>query len=404
MELKSVELNIPEVVNLIPRIFRRVLFVVLVTLTAAAQDTPKVEIFGGYSFLKFTVQPRLSFESANLKGWKLSVKHNLTPRIGLLGDFSGHYGQQAFTQPRGNWSQTRHQHTYMFGPELRVAKSRHLGLNVRALIGVTNTNFPGLKPRIDPMDSNAVAAAFGGNLDYRITNRLSYRIIEPELLISRGGSSTSESWQQFNWRLSSGFVYTPGTLSPRSSSRLFSFGVMGGAALTDAFNHESVGRIIGPGGLEEQTRSRSFSTQKDYVIGAMVEIALWRDLFLEIDALYRLMNLTMAGGRPDGSLHSISPATVVTWELPVLAKYKFGSSSVKPFLEAGPSFRTSGNLNAAAPSTYGGTAGIGVEMRIWRLKLGPILRYTHWATDPDFTAFRSRTKRNQFELLLGLSF
>ena len=87
-----------------------------------------------------------------------------------------------------------------------------------------------------------------------------------------------------------------------------------------------------------------------------------------------------------------------------MAKYKFGSSSVKPFLEAGPSFRTSGNLNAAAPSTYGGTAGIGVEMRIWRLKLGPILRYTHWATDPDFTAFRSRTKRNQFELLLGLSF
>ena len=154
----------------------------------------------------------------------------------------------------------------------------------------------------------------------------------------------------------------------------------------------------------EQTRSRSFSTRKDYVIGAMVEIALRRDLFVEIDALYRLMSLTMAGVRPDGSLHSISPATVVTWELPVLAKYKFGSSSVRPFLEAGPSFRTSGNLNGAAPSTYGGTAGIGVEMRIWRLKLGPVLRYTHWAADPDFTAFRSRTKRNQVEFLLGLSF
>jgi hypothetical protein len=123
---------------------------------------------------------------------------------------------------------------------------------------------------------------------------------------------------------------------------------------------------------------------------------------LTIDALYRPMNLTMAGVRPDGSIHSISPATVVTWQFPALAKYRFGSRSVKPFIEAGPSFRVSGNLNNAAPSTYGGTAGLGVEAQLGKLRIGPVARYTHWAADPDYAG--SRTKRNQVELLVGLSF
>ena len=67
MELKSVQLSIPEGANLIPRIFRRAFFVVLITLTAAAQDTPKVEIFGGYSFLKFTAQPMTPKEKSRLE-------------------------------------------------------------------------------------------------------------------------------------------------------------------------------------------------------------------------------------------------------------------------------------------------------------------------------------------------
>jgi hypothetical protein len=114
------------------------------------------------------------------------------------------------------------------------------------------------------------------------------------------------------------------------------------------------------------------------------------------------MNLTMASVQPNGSLTSISPATVVTWQIPVLAKYRFGSRPLKPFLEAGPSFRAAGNLNDAAPSVYGGTAGLGVEAQLGRLKIGPIIRYTHWAADADSAG--SPTKQNQAELLVGLSF
>ena len=253
-----------------------------------------------------------------------------------------------------------------------------------------------------PSANNTFAASFGGSVDYRITDRLSYRIVQPELLLTRSGSM-GENWNQYNFRLSTGVVFTSGRSSFGQSSRpQFSFGVIGGAALTDAFGHDSTGFIIGPNGIEP-TLSRSYSTLKDYAIGPMIEVGLpWRGLSVEIDALYRPMNLTLAGVRPDGSLHSISPATVVTWELPELVKYSFGSSSVKPFIEAGPCFRVSGNLNGSSPSTYGGTAGLGVETHLWKLRIGPVVRYIRWAADPDYAG--SRTKRNQVESLVGLSF
>ena len=75
---------------------------------------------------------------------------------------------------------------------------------------------------------------------------------------------------------------------------------------------------------------------------------------------------------------------------------------MKPFIEARPSFRVAGNLNNAAPSPYGATGGLGVEAQIGRLKISPVVHYTHWAADPDFAG--SRSKRNQVELLVGVSF
>jgi len=54
--------------------------VLLLPLSVAAQETPKIEVFGDCSYLRPTEQPRI-----------------LTRRIGLLPDFSGHYGQRGLT-------------------------------------------------------------------------------------------------------------------------------------------------------------------------------------------------------------------------------------------------------------------------------------------------------------------
>jgi hypothetical protein len=384
-----------------------IVVIVLFPILALGQETPKVEAFGGYSYLGLSRQPRLGFESADLNGWKASVKFNLTQRIGLLADFSGHYGQLALT-PRPNGlslgSVSRRQHTYLFGLETRILTISRIRLNGRALMGVAQANNSALPQLIPPIASSVFAAAIGASVDYRITDRLSYRIFEPELLVTRFGSSATNAWQHYNFRLSSGLVFTSGSSTPLGATgRRLSFGVVGGAALTDAFGHESGGFIRLPDGGTQPTRFRSYSTRKDYLIGPKVDVDLnWRGMSLEVGALYRLMSLTMASVRPDGSVHSVSPATVVTWEFPVLAKYRVGGGSTKPFIELGPSFRASGTLNGSSPSPYGATAGFGVETRFLGLKIAPVLRYTHWAADPDYTA--SRTKRNQLEALIGVSF
>jgi hypothetical protein len=266
-----------------------VVFVAVFPALVDAQETPKVEAFGGYSYLGLSQQPRLRFESAALNGWKGSLKLNLTQRIGILADFSGHYGNLAITpNGMGRLSVSRRQHTYLFGLETQIFSASRVELNARALLGVSQTSHSTLPQWMPPVAGSVFAAAFGASVDYRITDRLSYRILEPELLVTRLGSATTNNWQQYNLRLSSGLVFSSGKVTSSSAGgRRFSFGVVGGAALTDAFDHESAGFILVPGGGTQPTRFRSYSTMKDYVIGPMVDAGLpFHGLSVEIGALY----------------------------------------------------------------------------------------------------------------------
>ncbi len=97
----------------------------------------------------------------------------------------------------------------------------------------------------------------------------------------------------------------------------------------------------------------------------------------------------------NGTLNSVSSAPVVTWEFPLLANYRF--SLVKPFVEAGPSFRSSGNLNGASPSNHAFAAGLGVEARVWKLKIARQARYLRWARDHNVTYFAPSTVPDQTE-------
>src|SRR5579884_205303 len=93
----------------------------LATVFAAAQDFPKAEIFGGYSYGNIQV---LS-DHSNANGWNASVAVNLYKWFGLTSDFSGLYGASATetttlpTPPpiTETVHETAHVHTFMFGPQ-----------------------------------------------------------------------------------------------------------------------------------------------------------------------------------------------------------------------------------------------------------------------------------------------
>src|SRR5258708_12103420 len=88
------------------------------SLPASAQD--KVEVFGGYTYMRFRPSPDL-----NLNGWEASVQYKFRDWIGGVADFDGHYGSIG-----GLGTSV---HSYLFGPQVslpwRVSPFAHVLLD-----------------------------------------------------------------------------------------------------------------------------------------------------------------------------------------------------------------------------------------------------------------------------------
>ncbi len=181
----------------------------------------------------------------------------------------------------------------------------------------------------------------------------------------------------------------------------FSFGVIGGTNLTR--DYESFGQYF-LGDLND-TQPSYFGISSDahgFIFGPTFEARFSRGFALEIDALHR--NLTRKGSAtaPGGFAKPAFQDSVGTWEWPVLLKYRVPSGRCRPFIEAGPSFRTRKNPGATEPSQFGATLGGGVELRAGRVRFSPTLRYTRWQRDPPYPTYAS--KRDQLEFLTGVSY
>ena len=180
-----------------------------------------------------------------------------------------------------------------------------------------------------------------------------------------------------------------------------SIGVKGGVGITDAISDKTF--------LGVDTLTHVFSSSKDYVVGPMIELRLPWHLGIELDALYRPLHLTNTTRIAVGQGTTITlNGTANSWEFPVLAKYRFLGGPVKPYIEAGPSFRAVRRFTLGNPtlSNAGFTAGGGIELGLLRLKVAPELRYTRWASDsnPGAVFATPVSNVNQAEFLVGISF
>jgi hypothetical protein len=176
-----------------------------------------------------------------------------------------------------------------------------------------------------------------------------------------------------------------------------SFGIVGGASLTPDFEtrFSAEGPPLPPLALTD------YSAPERYIAGGMLELKLTKSWSIEVDALFHPLRFDENHFNDNGSLHNVQPLPVVTWEFPALAKYRFRGGSWMPFLEAGPSFRTAGNLNGTNPSHYGLAVGAGAETRLGRFRIAPELRYIRWAQDTALG--QPATHSDQLELLTSLS-
>ena len=109
------------------------------------------------------------------------------------------------------------------------------------------------------------------------------------------------------------------------------------------------------------------------VVGPTFELELSRHLSFEVDAIRQSARNIQVVPLLDGSSTYSYVSTSSNWQFPILAKYRFSFSEIKPFVEVGPSFLPSQSAQ------YGITGGVGVEINLGGLKLSPTGRYSCWA-------------------------
>src|SRR5579864_3156141 len=168
---------------------------------ASAQDeAPKVEVFGGYSYVR--VNPGFNFN-----GGSGSFAYNLTPMFGVVGDFGGYHWSQAGVDANVI--------SYLFGPKVAL---RHGPITpfAQALFGGARISgssggCAGVAGRVRPEgfiggcgsgSENAFAMTIGGGVDWNATSHIGIRLIQGEYLLTHFLSNT-----QNNARISTGVVF-----------------------------------------------------------------------------------------------------------------------------------------------------------------------------------------------------
>jgi hypothetical protein len=156
----------------------------LASVPAFAQNTPKAEVFGGYSFV-----PDAGVEQI-LHGWNASVNGNINDWLGLKADFSGHYTTGSSVKVKLS--------TFTFGPQISYRKNDNVVPFLHALFGGgwASAGFGGLS-----FSNTAFAMNIGGGLDWLAHRKCAVRAIQLDLLVTGFGPDAS-----FDPRISAGIV------------------------------------------------------------------------------------------------------------------------------------------------------------------------------------------------------
>ena len=174
------------------------LVVLCLPLAASAQETvPKVEIFGGYSYLRAD-SGDTGIDDIGLHGFSASLAGNITKHIGIVGEFSRFTKSQSFSDPIiGQLTADLRATTYLFGPRVTFLRGKAEPF-VHALFG-------GAHARAEiagaPASDSGFAFALGGGLDVKVNDNFAIRVAQVDYL----GDKTADELAN-NFRFSVGVV------------------------------------------------------------------------------------------------------------------------------------------------------------------------------------------------------
>ncbi|HEY7404688.1 MAG TPA: hypothetical protein VIB39_14275 [Candidatus Angelobacter sp.] len=202
--------------------FAALLLALLVSAVSLhAQETPRIELFGGYSFNRATFPFSVNLEPTvnpgnghgNLHGWNVSATVNPTRWLGVVADFAGYYGSPTASgavllpppcfecnQPV---SATLHNlYTFTFGPQLSL-RSNNSTYFAHALFGGARANedvLPALFPARSST-STSFATILEGGADVGFSRHFAIHL-QPGYLMTH-----ILDRRQNSFRLSTGIVF-----------------------------------------------------------------------------------------------------------------------------------------------------------------------------------------------------
>jgi len=150
-----------------------------------AQESPKAEIFGGFSLL--SSKDSEDSERTTFKGWQASVAGNLNDRFAIVGDLGGHY--KSFDGTRFSLLEI------MGGPRVTHRLDR-AAVFAHALYGFARGSGGG-------SSDTDFAMAYGGGVDIKATDKVDIRIVQFDWVLAKEESA----WSKNNLRFGFGVVY-----------------------------------------------------------------------------------------------------------------------------------------------------------------------------------------------------
>ena len=183
---------------------------VLATVSAAAQDNSKVDIFGGYMYLRFS--PNISgsgISSVNFNGGVGSVSYNPSKWIGIVGEIAGYHAGTIKSNGVAMPDTTSNAVTYLFGPKIFKSVGK-LTPFAQVLFGGVHVSVS--TPPPTPESENGFAMALGGGLDWNASHHIGVRLGQIEYAMTRfpntaNGFLSGTTGTQNNFRYAAGVVF-----------------------------------------------------------------------------------------------------------------------------------------------------------------------------------------------------
>lgn len=188
-------------------------FLLLIGAMCAAQEIPKAEVYLGYSFVR--VNSAISVPAFTANGGLGSAQYNFNKNFAVVAEFGGYHNGNI-----GGAQLDSTMFSYLFGPRISIHKSEKISPFVHGLFGGMHYTRSFAVPT--SISSNgrlknsqdAFAMAFGGGLDFKLNQRIAFRPIQLDYLMTRfqplfiaGLGDINRDRNQNNLRYSAGVAF-----------------------------------------------------------------------------------------------------------------------------------------------------------------------------------------------------